>query len=105
MKLGGVLKALINDLVNPGVLEFSLRYRPRIFQCVGKIFCGISNGTSEILHKISYPYILQLQYTICQISKIVWALETPPGLSSIWFESNWSESIRSRFSPKLFWYV
>ena len=46
------------ELLNLRALKIAILFKKYIFQCMGKIFlCGISKGTFEIPHKISYPYI------------------------------------------------
>ena len=46
------------ELLNLRALKISKLHKNHIFQCMGKIIlCGISKGTFEIPHKISYPYI------------------------------------------------
>ena len=50
------------ELLNLRALKISILYKSHMFQCMGKIFCGISNGTFEIPHKVSYPYIEDVDF-------------------------------------------
>ena len=50
------------ELLNLGALKIPMLYKNRIFQCMRDILCGISKGTFEIPHKISYPYIERCEF-------------------------------------------
>ena len=46
------------ELLNPRALKISILYKKNYLSMYGKdILCGISKGTFEIPHKISYTYI------------------------------------------------
>ena len=71
-----------HELLNLEALKISMLYKKHIFQCMGKdILCGISKGTFEIPHRLSYPYIERCGfYSQVKILELISLLETPPGM-------------------------